>query len=419
MTDRRAADPAAPAYPGTNLAHLGDFNQAVVLNAVRRARGGVSRTVLRDQTGLAAQTVSNIVRRLLDTGMVVESGKQTGGPGKPRTIIELDPDGGYAVGVHLDPAVITCVLLDLAGTIRARAVIPMPADTDPHRIIALAAEHVHRLIAESGVDRDRIAGIGVATPGPIDQDAAEVVDPPLLFGWHRVPVARILADETKLPVESGKDTVAVAVGEMWAGSAGGDFVFFYVGTGFGVGLVQEGEVVRGTSGNVGEIGHIIVDPDGPPCECGLRGCLSSCCMPSNLVREAEAAGVIRDDRVSRGGPAISASFARLCDAADAGDERAARILDTAAERVGRGVSVITNLLGADRVVFGGPFWPRIADRFLARIPAVMDECTIGREFRSPVAEGTELGEDVGAIGAACLMFSRRLGVRSAKLRIGP
>lgn len=324
MTDSEPR-PSAPRHPGTNLAHLGDFNQAVVLDAVRRAPDGVSRTVLRDQTGLAAQTVSNIVRRLLDAGMVVESGKQTRGPGKPRTIVKLDPDGGYAAGVHLDPAVITCVLLDLAGATRARAAIPTPLDTDPHRIIALVADQVRRLVDESEIDRGRIAGIGIATPGPIDEDASEVVDPPLLFGWHRVPFRRILAEETSLAVESGKDTAAVAIGEMWAGSdTADDFVFFYVGTGFGVGVVHAGEVVRGTSGNAGEIGHIIVDPDGPPCECGLRGCLSACCMPSNLVREAESLGVIPDDRVSRSGPAISASFTRLCDAAGAATSVPAR-----------------------------------------------------------------------------------------------
>lgn len=81
--------------------------------------------------------------------------------------------------------------------------------------------------------------------------------------------------------------------------------------------------------------------------------------------------------------------------------------------------MITNLLDVDRVVFGGPFWPRIADRFLARVPGIVDELAIGREFHSPRVDGTELGEDVGAIGAACLVLSRRLGVRSAKLRIGP
>lgn len=421
MTGTNAAGGSGPRHPGTNLAHMGDYNQSVVLDAVRRAPDGVSRVELQQQTGLAAQTVSNIVRRLLDTGMVVESGKQARSTGKPRTIVTLDPDGGYAVGVHLDPAVITCVLLDLTGRVRTRAAMPTPLDNDPHRIISLVADQIEQLIMNSDVDGGRIAGIGIATPGPIDQDENLVVDPPLLFGWHRVPFRKILADLTGLPVEADKDTTAAAVGEMWSGIGHtvDDFLFFYVGTGFGVGMVHGGEVMRGSSGNAGEIGHIIADPDGPPCDCGLRGCLSAACMPSNLVREAETAGVIADDRVSRGGLAISESFGRLCDAADSGDERAVAIVDRAADRVGRGTSVITNLLDINRVVFGGPYWPRLADRFLARVPAIIGEQSIGNTFRAPQVGGTELGADVGAIGAACLVLNRRLGVRSARLRIGP
>lgn len=156
------------------------------------------------------------------------------------------------------------------------------------------AEQIRGLIDESGVDESKIAGLGVAVPGPIDLNEGSVVEPPLLTRWNRVSIREALAEATGLETLVDKDVTSAAVAETWAGgvSGAGSFVFMYMGTGIGCGLVLNDEVVRGTSGNAGEIGHIIVDPDGPECDCGLRGCVKSSCIPQVLVAEAEAQGVL-------------------------------------------------------------------------------------------------------------------------------
>ena len=102
---------------GSNLPAVGGYNQAVILDAVRRAPDGVSRVEVANSTGLSAQTVTNIVRRLIQEGLVVEAGTRGVGVGKPRTILRLDPMARLAVGIHLDPSVVTIVLLDLAGSV--------------------------------------------------------------------------------------------------------------------------------------------------------------------------------------------------------------------------------------------------------------------------------------------------------------
>src|SRR6185312_7030985 len=111
----------APGVPqrrrGTNLPKMGDFNQAVILDSIRRSEEGLSRVELAGLAGLAAQTVSNICRRLLDSGLIVEAGKDGSGPGKPRTILRLNPKGMYVVGVHIDPALTSYALLDAVGTV--------------------------------------------------------------------------------------------------------------------------------------------------------------------------------------------------------------------------------------------------------------------------------------------------------------
>lgn len=402
---------------GTNLPRMGDFNRTVILDVIRRSRGGLSRVELVGSTGLSAQTVSNICRRLLDEKMVVEAGKEISGPGKPRTILRLNPSGVFAVGVHLDPAVMTFAILDLSGSVVRHSRKRTPVANDPARIITTISAEIERLIRDSGVERGKIAGLGVATPGPIDPAHGAVVDPPHLLGWHRVPLRDALARATGFPVIVDKDVTAAAVAEMWAGgpSGSGSFVFFYLGTGIGAGLVLRDEVVRGSSHNAGEIGHVITDPGGPPCVCGLRGCVAVTCMPQSLVREAEGLGVLSDTRMRSGAHAVDAQFSALCGLAERGNVAAIEILERSAVRVAKAVSVITNLLDVERVVFGGPFWTRLSALYLRRIPGLLDELAVARSIHRVDVVGTGVGEDVGAVGAACLVLDDALAPRAARL----
>ena len=396
---------------------MGDFNLTVILDAIRRSPAGLSRVELAQIVGLSPQTISNISRRLLDQDLIYEAGKEGTGPGKPRTMLRLNSSGMYAVGVHLDPAVTTFVVLDLVGAVVKHSRIKTPAGTDPAAVIATIAAEIKQLISDSGVDAARIAGLGIASPGPIDLEEGTVVDPPLLLGWDRVPLRDALAAATGLSTIVDKDVTSAAVAETWAGgpSGAGSFVFMYMGTGIGCGIVLNDEVVRGTSGNAGEIGHIIVDPDGAPCDCGMRGCIKSSCIPQVLVAKAVEAGVVEGPLAAATGAAIQESFAALCAAADAGDPRAQEIIDHSAVLVARAVSAVTNALDVDRVVFGGPFWTWLSQRYLERIPELVREGSATRKIHAVEVVGTGVGEDVGAIGAACLVLERTLAPRSQRL----
>jgi predicted NBD/HSP70 family sugar kinase len=396
---------------------MGDFNLTVILDAIRRSKAGLSRVELAQIVGLSPQTISNISRRLLDQNLIYEAGKEGTGPGKPRTMLRLNASGMYAVGVHLDPAVTTFVVLDLVGAVVRHSRIKTPAGNDPRAVIDTIAAEIKQLVTDSGVDPARIAGLGVASPGPIDLNEGTVVDPPLLLGWDRVPLRDALAAATGLSTLVDKDVTSAAVAETWAGgpSGAGSFIFMYMGTGIGCGIVLNDEVVRGTSGNAGEIGHIVVDPDGAPCDCGLRGCVKSSCIPQVLVAQAVGAGVLDSSLLATDGPAIQDSFAKLCAAASLGDQRAADIIDNSAVLVARAVSTITNTLDVDRVVFGGPFWTCLADRYLDRIPDLVRENSATKKIHEIEVVGTGVGEDVGAIGAACLVLEHTLAPRSQRL----
>ncbi|WP_240694839.1 ROK family transcriptional regulator [Cryobacterium sp. SO1] len=404
---------------GSNLHALGGFNQTVVLDTIRRTPAGLSRVEIAEQTGLSAQTVSNVSRRLLDAGVIREAGIRNLGVGKPRTILQLDPSGHYAIGVHIDPAVITYVLLNIEGHVLAHATTRTPSAADPGVVITEMRDSVEAIIASAGIERQRVLGVGIASPGPIDMNLGVVLDPPLLSNWHGVALRDELERATGFFVLLEKDVTAAAVGELWksTGADYDDFLFFYYGTGVGVGLVLGREVVRGPTKNAGDAGHIVVDPAGPQCRCGRRGCLGDAISPVTIVNSAVERGLIQVPGETPHTSAIDAGFSQVAVLAHAGNPAAIELLDEVARYMAEAIVTIVNLLDLNRVVFGGPYWERVADLLLDRVPAVINGSTALVTLRPVTVTGSTIGADVAAVGAACLVLDATLSPRSATLFI--
>ncbi|ARC55833.1 N-acetylglucosamine repressor [Frondihabitans sp. 762G35] len=408
---------------GTNLPAISGYNQVVVLDSIRRARSGLSRVELAERTGLSAQTIGNVSRRLLEAGLIRESGKVVNGPGKPRTLLQLVSRGSFAVGVHIDPAVITYVVLDLEGAVVAHSRTRTPSPPQADQVIELMARSIRALIDDSGVDPSLVLGVGIASPGPIDPEAGIVLDPPMLPRWRDVPLRAALSEATGLPVLLEKDVTAAAVAETWfsTGVSRANFAFVYYGTGYGTGLVLGREAVRGVSSNAGDAGHITVDSEGTICVCGRRGCVGDLITPRALVAEAVSAGVLAplpprdDDPLDM--RAVGEAFQSLAAAAGSGDEAATRILHSAARHLARALVVIVNLLDIDEIVFGGPFWEDIGDAVLEVLPhAVLTSKALIMK-REIAFVTSAIGEDVAAVGAACLVLDYAFSPRPSGMLI--
>ena len=241
---------------GTNLPAVGSFNQTVILGLIRRAPEGISRAEIAVQTGLVPQTVSNAVKQLLEQGLVVEAGTLIQGPGKPPVILRLEPRSRFAVGVHIDPGFITYVLLNLAGQIVAQSTHRTPSPQDPGAVVAEIVDQIDSLARTAAVDKSRILGIGLATPGPIDIVRGVIVDPPLMMGWWNVPIRDAVAAATGMDVVFDKEVTAAAAAELWFGGPDRqNFAVMYLAAGIGTGLVLDGSVIRGATGNAGDGGR--------------------------------------------------------------------------------------------------------------------------------------------------------------------
>ncbi|MFS0728449.1 ROK family protein [Curtobacterium sp. 1P10AnD] len=405
---------------GANLPSIGGFNRTVVLDAVRRSPEGLSRVELAGRTGLSAQTVSNVTRFLIEAGMIVESGTVVSGRGKPRTILRLEAGSRYAVGVHVDPAIVTYVLLDLAGTVVAQSTTSTPTADDPAEVVRTMADAVDALVVGAEVDVDTVLGVGIASPGPIDAEAGVVLDPPFLPRWRDVPLRDALAEATGYPVLLEKDVTAAAVGEMFlAGeSAARNFAFVYFGTGFGVGLVLDHEPVRGVGANAGDAGHIMVDQGalaGTPDGSGTRGEVGAAVAPDRLVQIAAARGLVLGEVTDAA--SVDRAWDALATAIAAGEPDAHALAADAGRVMGNAAVLIVNLLDLDRVVFGGPFWSRIAPAALPAARAAIVESPLLVPKHPIAVVESDRGADVAAVGAACLVLDAALSPRASTLLI--
>ncbi len=404
---------------GTNLGHVAGFNDSVILSYIRAAKSGTSRSDLRTATGLAPQSVSDICQRLLDQGLIAETGTSTKGFGRPRVTLEIVPSSRYALGIHIDPATVTSVLLDLAGGLVAHYSTDIDPD-DPGLVIEQMAPTLDALLEQTGVDRSRVVGLGLAVPGPIDAEGGTMVDPPHLPKWHHERLRERLGAATGLSVIVDKDVVAAAVAERWAGALAGvsDAAFLYLGSGVGVGLITDDLVVRGHTSNAGDIGHLMVDTMGPLCDQGHRGCLGTLCSPLHLVREGVARGAL-DPTPHDGelGHAVR-RLAALRERVDGGNSAAREIVEETAHRLARAVGIIANMHDTQMVVCGGPAWAPLADLYLPTLHEQAARAFSMSSLHELEVSGTDVGADVAAIGAACLVLDERFATRPSSLLLG-
>ena len=259
------------ALKGTNQEFGRPYNRRIVLEAIR-LHAPTTRSEIAARVGLTVQSVSTIIRELEQHDYVLSVREEPKGRGVPPAKLRINPDGGYAVGVHLTPLGVDAALINLDGDVlesAGREADSVSPDEAFSIISELVSEVTHRRSAK------RMLGIGLAMPGPFDVESMSFVGPTTMSGWHNVDLRERLRGQTGMPVFLEADMAAAALGERLYGHgrALSDFYYLYFGVGLGGAMVHDGAVLRGAWGNAGEIGHVPMVPDGEPCPCGNRGCL--------------------------------------------------------------------------------------------------------------------------------------------------
>ena len=352
-------------------------NRSLLLGTLHRD-GPTSRADLAKGTGLTRATVSAVVRDLLADGVVEELGlSTTGGVGKPATLVGIDADGRHILCVDLsEPARFVGAIVNLDGKVVVRRTYERQGKTG-----RAAVTLVRRICRELVADADRqLLGIGIASPGIVDADGVVVTAAHL--GWKDVPLAAELGAEFALPVEVVNDANAAALAELMFGEGTArNLICVRVDEGVGAGLVLDGRLYAGSSYAAGEIGHVVVDPDGTRCACGKRGCLET------EVSEPLLAGLLE---------------------ADGSDGTA--VLDRAGEHLGTALATVLSALDVTDVVLSGSE-PVITETFRAAAVRSITARTMPVLSDRLNVRASTFGFDDLLIGAAARILDVELGIR--------
>ncbi|TIT19913.1 MAG: ROK family transcriptional regulator [Mesorhizobium sp.] len=259
------------ALRGTNQEFGRPYNRRIVLESIR-LHGPIARGDIARRVGLTVQTVSTIVRELEEHGYVLSLREEPKGRGLPPATLRINPEGGYAVGIHVTPLGINAALINLSGDVIESTYREAPNATPDHAFELIGAMVLELTALRPG---GRVLGIGMALPGPFGVESMSFVGPTTMTGWKDVALRERLAASTGLPAFFETDMAAAAIGERLygLGTAYSEYYYLYFGVGLGGVMVHDGAALRGAWGNAGEIGHIPAVPGGEPCPCGNRGCL--------------------------------------------------------------------------------------------------------------------------------------------------
>lgn len=388
-------------------AFVRETNLSLVLRLIHN-QSPLSRAQLAGITGLNKSTVSSLVDELIERGLVYETGSNTGGTGRPATLLEINPQAGSIIGVELGVDFVSVAVTDILGNILWRRREDANPSDDQEKMINQTLQIVKEAITAGRRKSYKFLGLGLATPGTVDVNKGVLIFAPNLH-WRDVPFVKIFSEQTKMRVFVENDANAAAIAEHLFGTArqSQDFIFVFAGVGIGGGLFLNGKLYRGKNGYAGEIGHspIMAEPSQNVCHCGNRGCWETYANQYSIIQRVQARLEVKRTSIV---PKLMAeqnaplSIALIKQAADAGDREAIDSFTEAGRAMGQGLAGLVNIFNPEKIIIGGPL--SIAGEYL--LPAIKE--TVDRHSLPEIDKQAEIllspfGPDASLLGAIAIV----------------
>lgn len=359
--------------------------------------------------------VMDIVGALVEDGLVRETGVGPSSGGRRPILLELVAQAHCAIGLDVGAQTLTAVVTDLHAEVKSRLELPSEMARGPEPLLAQLTAVLREVLTQHTRQFGGVLGIGLALPAPVLTSSARTFSPPSYPGWGQIQIDALVAAEFCVPVLIDNDAKAAALGELLFGAGRSARHMFYIIADRGIGgaAIVDGDLYRGWDGGAGELGHMLIDLDGPQCGCGRFGCLEAF-----VGRDAIAQRAVRALKLA-GGTELDGQHLDRLSAEDviaaglAGDPLARATLEETGKFLGLGIANIVNLFNPELVVLGGPTI-RAGELILDPARAVMRQRTLpGLAEHVTITKG-QLGQDAGAIGAAALVL-RELFIQGNRL----
>ncbi len=356
------------------------INRVRILNLLR-LQDSLSRIELTRETGLDGKTVTNLTHELLAKRLIISDGYETSSGGRRPELLRLNSNLKHTIGIYLDPNKIIGVMVDLKGNILKEKVFPLFKISKRKYILSGIKKIAQSLIACT--TRSRLLGLGFVFPGIIDRDKETIIQSSNLPALEGIRIKEYLKEYFRkhfpLSVEIEDSSRAMALGEKWFGRAQGidNFVFIDLGVGIGCAILSRSQLHYGVSLSAGELGHTVVDINGPRCRCGHKGCLETVASSRKILEKISGKGRKEEQKII----------------ADAG------------YYIGVGVSNLVNLLNPSHLIIGGEL-SLVGETLFKAIDRAMKKYTVPSSYNAVQVIQAAFGEKGGALGAATLILKK-------------
>lgn len=395
----------------TTQALVSEYNRSSVLEYLYH-NGVCSRAQLADALSLTPAALTKISARLLDTGIIEETGGIVGRKNRRSIGLRFASERLHVIGVKFARSLVQIGVFDLKGT--PLSVTDLPDVTD--ETIPDAVRGVHEAVGILLAQDPNVIAIGMAVPGPYLRTVGRTALVSSMQGWRRVNFLREFGGAFRVPVFVEQDARAgVLAQSLFSESAdASNLAYYLLGEGVGLGVIDHGELINGAQGAATEIGHVSIDVNGRPCDCGNVGCLERYCSAVAIHHD-----LVEDGTIVPGAASMSHRKAcmELFKASDEGDEAAQSMVDSIGRFVGFGCVTIINAYNPDVIVLGD-IVSHGGDRLLAAARRVVDERVLPELNDSTDIHLSDLPEDATILGAAAVAIDRFLDHPSDFLALG-
>jgi predicted NBD/HSP70 family sugar kinase len=312
----------------------------------------ISRVEIAKVLGLSKASLTGITAELIKEGLILEKQHGAYQVGRRPILLALNPDGVYAVGICLRIKQIQVVIINFQAEKKATYALPLQENYyTPQELVEKIALAVEGCIERSTFSKDQISGVGVSIPGLVDSRSGIIRYLPN-YGWSDINLKPMLQDKMGTNIYIDNEANNLTIAEHWFGECvkSDNFIVVLIENGIGAGYVLNGQLVRGNLGIAGEFGHLIINPDGPLCRCGKRGCIEAYSGVYGIMRHVSKISSSEKWNVAS---KLDSSFQKLIEEVNRGNQDLEKVFDQAGKALGIGLSNLMALLNPEKIIITG------------------------------------------------------------------